>query len=227
MVPSISVTIMAFNEAPVIADQVRHTIDFFEARGMEFEVIVVDDGSTDGTSQQVMAVSDNDPRIKLLRHEKNQGMGVSIRDGYLASTKDFVTQLPGDMQVTAAVFDRFLDLLSSHDMVLSTYRHRDDGNARRVVSLGFQAATWVILGYWCAITGTMFIRRELLDGLPMESSTFMINCEIPLRLMRLGVKPAFVQIEAQKRPSGGSKVLRPGRIAGVIKEMMYLRRKLG
>jgi hypothetical protein len=125
------------------------------------------------------------------------------------------------------VFTRFLKLLPKSDPVLSTYRRRDDGLVRRVVSLGFRAATWGLLGYWCDITGTMFIRRELLTGLPMESDTFMINCEIPLRLMRAGVRPAFVQIEAAKRQAGGSKVLNPARIASVVSEMIRLRRKMG
>jgi len=224
--PFVSVTIMAFNEEAVIDKQVMATIAFFEGQGIAFEVLVVDDGSTDKTGEKVRMIAGQDPRVRLLRHEVNQGMGVSIRDGYMASSGTFVTQLPGDMQVTADVFERFLPFLDDHDMVLSTYRRRDDGRLRRVVSLGFRAATRGILGYWCAITGTMFIRRSLLEGLSMRSDTFMVNCEIPLRLMRKGVKPAFVEIEAQSRPSGGSKVLRLGRIARVVQEMLKLRRTL-
>lgn len=223
---TISVTIMAFNEEAVIARQVKTTIDFFDARGIDFEVLVVDDGSTDRTNNIIRGIAEHEPRVRLLRHGQNMGMGVSIRDGYQASTGTFVTQLPGDMQVTADVFDRFLPFLLDYDMVLSTYRRRDDGRLRRVVSLGFRAATRGILGYWCAITGTMFIRRSLLQGLPMRCDTFLVNCEIPLRLMRSGVKPAFVEIEAQTRPSGQSKVLRFGRIARVVREMLKLRRTL-
>lgn len=217
---------MAFNEAAVIAKQVKNTIEFFDKHGLDFEILVVDDGSTDETGDIVSSISKQDPRVRLLQHRQNRGMGASIRDGYRASTGTFVTQLPGDMQVTADVFERFLPFLPDHDMVLSTYRRRDDGRLRRVVSLGFRSATRLILGYWCAITGTMFIRRSLLQGLPMKSETFMLNCEIPLRLMRLGARTAFVEIEAQSRPSGSSKVLRVGRIAGVLQEMLKLRRTL-
>ncbi len=223
---SISVTIMAFNEESVIADQVAATVAFFRDRGIDYEVLVVDDGSTDRTGDIVAGLARQDSRVKLLRHAVNQGMGASIRDGYLASTGAFVTQLPGDMQVTADVFEHFLPLLGGYDMVLSTYRHRDDGFVRKVVSTGFRAATWALLGYWCAITGTMFIRRSLLQGLPMVSNTFMINCEIPLRLMRNGVRPAFVQIDAQPRKAGSSKVLNVSRVSRVLKEMVNLRSTL-
>ena len=217
---------MAFNEEAVIKDQVAATVEFFQTRGIDYEVIVVDDGSTDHTGDIVERLARHNDRIRLLRHAVNQGMGASIRDGYQASSMTFVTQLPGDMQVTASVFEKFLPYLTNHDMVLSTYRHRDDGVLRKLVSIGFRAATWVLLRYWCSITGTMFIRRSLLSGLPMKSNTFMINCEIPLRLMRNGVQPAFVQIDAQPRASGASKVFNVRRVARVLVEIVKLRSAL-
>lgn len=222
--PSVSVTIMAFNEQATIRAQVLETIRFFEAKGMDFEVVVVDDGSTDNTSSQIQGIGD--PRVRLIRHPTNMGMGAAIRHGYEASTKDFVTQLPGDMQVTANAFEPFLPLLDRYDLVLSRYKKRDDGLLRRVVSLGFQALSQVLLGYWCSITGTMFIRRELLKGLPIRSNTFMVNCEIPLRLMKRGVEPAFVAIEARPRSQGRSKVLNFKKIWNVTKEMYLLGREL-
>ena len=222
--PSVSITIMAFNEEKTIQEQVHHTISFFEARGIDFEVIVVDDGSFDRTAQKVSSIKDE--RVRLIRHPQNMGMGVSIRDGYTASTKEFVTQLPGDMQVTADEFEPFLPLLESYDLILSTYKERRDGLLRKCISLGFRFVTWSVLGYWCSITGTMFIRRSLIEHLPMLSRTFLINCEIPLRLIRKGIVPAYVQIHAAPRGHGKSKVLNLKRISRVLKEIYALRREL-
>ena len=224
MSASISVIIMAFNEQNTIKQQIDNVVNYFVPKSIDFEVVVVDDGSTDRTADIVQHYGDS--RVKLVRHERNMGMGAAIRDGYKAAVKDFVTQLPADLQVTPEQFDPFLDLIHAYDLILSTYRRRDDGFIRKIVSTGFRAVSWTMLGYWCSITGTMFIRRSLLQNIEMRSNTFLINCEIPLRLMRLGIKPAFVKIEAQKRGEGGSKVLNLKKISLVLKEMYELRRSL-
>jgi hypothetical protein len=94
---------------------------------------------------------------------------------------------------------------------------------RKVVTAGYQATARCLLGDPCAFTGTMVFRRAWLDRVRLTCDSFMVNVELPLKLMRLGVKPAYVTIEALARRHGRSKVLSPGRVAMVVGEMIHLR----
>jgi hypothetical protein len=154
-------------------------------------------------------------------------MGVAIRSGYAAATKEFVTQLPGDGQVVPDTLARFLPHLATHDLVLSTYARRGDGLVRAAVTAGYQATALALLGNRCAFTGTMVFRRALLDRVTLTCDSFLVNAELPLKLLRQGVVPAHVTIEAVARAHGRSKVLSAGRVARVVTEMLKLRAEMG
>ncbi len=224
---SLSIVVMAYNEAATIATQVSDCLKFLDrvlsGRG---EVIVVDDGSSDGTGDIAGSLAVEDARVKVVRHVVNRGMGAAINSGYRAAACDFVTQLPGDAQVVPDTLERFLPLLAEHDLVLSEYSRRGDGALRAILTFGYQMTALMLLKNRCAFTGTMVFRRGLIDDLPIRSRTFMANVEVPLRLIRNGVRPGLVTIECGPRQSGSSKVVSVRRILRVVAEMMALRREL-
>lgn len=222
--PSISVVIMAYNEEEGVALQVRRTLDFFTRHVRDFELICVDDGSSDRTGEVCEEFARNDPKVRVIRHEKNLGMGSAIKTGYLAATKEYVTQLPGDGQVNPEMFLRFFPFLGENDLILSRYDRRDDGLARNILTAGFRLAGWVITGLPCDFTGTMFFRRSFLEKIKMTSSSFFINYEVPFEIMRLTQKVAYVTIEAEKRRWGRSKVTSLRRIGVVLSDMIRYRR---
>lgn len=225
--PSLSVVVMAYNERVTIESQVHDTLAFLRSEADDFEVIVVDDGSTDGTAEIADCLAASDPHVHVVHHPGNMGMGVAIRSGYAAASKEFVTQLPGDGQVRPETLSRFLPYLSDYDLVLSTYSRRGDGVLRAIVTGGYQTVAYLLLGNRCAFTGTMVFRRSLLSRLELTCDSFLVNVELPLKLMRLGIKPAFVTIECIARPHGRSKVLSLRRVAQVLREMWRLRKELG
>jgi glycosyltransferase involved in cell wall biosynthesis len=223
---SLSVVIMAFNEEATIEQQVVNTLAFLSEWVKEGEVIAVDDGSTDRTGKILDALAKQDPRLKVVHHPRNLGMGVAIKSGYRTATMDFVTQLPGDAQVSPDTLIKFLPLVQTHDLVLSTYERRDDGLLRFFVTRAYWACAYAILHNPCKFTGTMVFRRSLLDRIAIKSDTFMVNVEVPLKLMKLGVKPAFVTIQAKERAFGRSRVLSLRTISKVLREMLMIREEL-
>jgi len=223
---SLSIVIMAFNEEATIAQQVMGALAFLSKWVNIGEVVAVNDGSTDRTGEILDALAKEDPRIKVVHHPRNLGMGVAIKTGYRCATMDFVTQLPGDGQVLPETLARFLPFLETHDLVLSTYEKRDDGVLRFVVTRAYWTTAYVILRNPCKFTGTMVFRRSLLEKISIKSTTFMVNVEVPLKLMKLGVKPAFVTIEARKRVHGRSRVLSLRTILKVLREMYMIRQEL-
>lgn len=224
---SLSIVIMAFNEEDNLPTQVERTIAFLEAHTRAWQVVIVNDGSADRTGELADEYARERPdNIVAVHHAQNRGMGAAIRNGYAAATCEWVTQLPADCQVDPQVFTRFLPHLSSADLVLSVYRRRDDGWRRKVLSWGFQSFVRLLLGSRGDFTGTMMFRRSLLEAVgELHSESFFVNLEFPIRALKLGTRHEIVEIEAQPRLHGESKVANTGRIKTVVREAIAMRRR--
>ncbi len=225
--PSLSVVIMAFNEEDNLPVQVDRTVAFLEEHTSDWQLIVVDDGSADRTGEIADAYEAARPdEITVVHHGRNRGIGAAIRSGYAAARGDWVTQLPADCQVDPQVFLRFFEHLERADIVLSVYRQRDDGLKRKVLSAGFQGFIRLLFGQRADFTGTMMFRRELLARVgELRAESFFVNLEFPIRCLRLGVPHALVEIEAQPRLHGSSKVANLRRIRTVVREALAMKRR--
>jgi glycosyltransferase involved in cell wall biosynthesis len=220
----LSVVMMAYNELACAPRTVGETCAWLARRVQDWELIFVDDGSTDGCADAVEALTSGNPRVRVLRHDRNRGMGAAIRTGYGAATKEWVTQLPADGQVPPETFELFFARLPGPDLVLSVYDKRGDGLLRTILSGGYATLGRLLLGKRSDYTGTMLLRRALLKDLPIRSDTFLANLEVPLRLLERGATFQVVTFRPSPRIAGQSKVLGLRRIARVAAEMLRLRR---
>lgn len=225
MEPNLSIVIMAFNEEQNLPVQLRRTVDFLESQGSRWQIVIVNDGSGDQTGAIAEEWSAQDPdRITVVHHGINRGMGAAIRNGYAAATMDWVTQLPADCQVDPQVFKGFLVERERHDLILSVYAKRDDGWMRSLLSWGFRSFIRIALGERGDFTGTMMFRRELLSRVgPLHGESFFVNLEFPIRALRLGTSHVILEIVAQPRLHGVSKVANMRRIRFVIRETLAMR----
>ncbi len=219
----LSIIIMAYNEEQSLPRQLARTLAFARERCAKFEVLVVDDGSTDGTAAVVRRYAIEEPRVRLLSHDRNYGMGRAIRTGYAAARLDWVTQLPADGQVNPQVLSRFLAETPTADLILSVYDERGDGLKRRFLSAGYKALGRLVLGTRADFTGTMLFRRRLLEQTPLHSETFFVNLEFPLQCLRRGVSHAIVTFRPEPRMAGESKVTSLRKIRLVFGEMLRMR----
>jgi len=224
---SLSIIIMAYNEEANLPVQMDRTVAFLQAHATDWQVVIVDDGSSDSTGAIADDLAAADPdHITAVHHAVNRGMGAAIRNGYAAARCEWVTQLPADCQVDPQVFVRFFPHMPTADIVLSVYRQRDDGWQRKVLSWGFQTFVRLVLGSRGDFTGTMLFRRTLLTSVgELHSESFFVNLEFPIRALALGTPFAVVEIEAQPRLHGASKVANTGRIKTVIREALAMRRR--
>src|SRR5687768_8357536 len=95
--PKLSVVIPAYNEAARIGPTLDAVERWLESTGEDYEVIVVDDGSADETARMVEAVGQKNPRIGVLRLEKNRGKGAAVRAGVLATRGEEVLFSDADL----------------------------------------------------------------------------------------------------------------------------------
>ncbi|MEZ4266691.1 MAG: glycosyltransferase family 2 protein [Myxococcota bacterium] len=227
MIDSLTIVIMAFDEEENLPVQVDRTVAFLREHMRDWQVVIVDDGSRDGTGAVADGYAELYPgQVDVVHHGVNKGMGVAIRNGYAAARCEWVTQLPADCQVDPRVFTRFFPHVPEVDIVLSVYRERDDGLKRAVMSKSFQLLVRLLIGQRGDYTGTMMFRRSLLERVgPLHSDSFFVNLEFPFRALRAGATHALVQIEAQPRLHGHSKVANFRRIQHVVREALAMRRR--
>jgi len=224
----VSVVIMAFDEEASLPAQIARTVAYAARTFGAWEVLVVDDGSRDGTAACVERAAQDERRVRLLRHAENRGMGAAIRTGYGAAALDWITQLPADGQVRAPVLDLLLPLVPDTPLVIGRYERRADGPLRGALTWGFRQVARGLVGHPCDFTGTHVVRRDLLAQTSMDSDTFFANLEMPLGLIRRGVAHRFVTIPAPApREHGTSRVAGARRIARVVGEMWRYRRAHG
>ncbi len=110
----------AFNERDRIAATLAAVIEYMDGRGHDFELIVVDDGSTDGTARVVETVADGEPRLRLLANSANRGKGYSVRRGIAASAGDVVLFSDADLSTPIEEYDKLLAYLDEYDLVMAS-----------------------------------------------------------------------------------------------------------
>src|SRR3982074_3513452 len=107
---SISAVLPAYNEEAIIERTVRHVAGFLSSLTGDFEVIVANDGSRDGTAAVLAGLEQREPalNLRIVTHEHNRGYGAALASGFDAARKDLVFLTDGDKQFDVADLQRFL-----------------------------------------------------------------------------------------------------------------------
>jgi len=223
---SISVVICAYNEEKNVKAVMEETLQVLSSMAADFELIVVDDGSSDNTLQAVRACASKEARIKIIVHAHNQGMGSSLLDGYNIAAKDFVTWLPADGQISAKDIKLFADNIDGYDMVVSYYVKRYESLLRKLTSKGVRIILFLLFGRIPRYDGTYMFRRQILKDIPLKMRTsFVLNYEFVIRAQRQGYKVKEVPTILLERISGSSKVMGTKKILFILCQILELRFK--
>ena len=230
--PSLTIVVPAYNERANLSRVIGDALTFARTSCRDAEVLVVDDGSSDGSADELASIARNHADascLRVVRHERNRGLTAALRTGFSEARNDFVTWLPADGQIALGELAKILDVWSDHDLVLSTYRHRDDGLSRAVMSRGLRVLLWATTGLRDRLEGVYLFRRALLDDLALVSdrSAGSVGFEIAVKMRRLGKRVTSTEIECAPRLSGRSKVANARNIVQSLGELWRIRRSLG
>jgi dolichol-phosphate mannosyltransferase len=206
--PAISLVLPAFNEAAVIARAVAEAESSLAEHFDCFEILVVDDGSTDATVEVVRRTLAGSPHTRLLRHEANRGYGAALRTGFAAARYELVAFTDADCQFDLADLARLANLAREVPVAVGYRADRKDPWRRRFLSRGYNLLARALCGTRvrdvdCALK---VFRREVLANLLPESRGFFVNTEMLTRARLLGLEVADLPVTHRPRAGGTSKV---------------------
>lgn len=228
--PSISLIYLCLNEERSLPAVLREALDYCRGRLDDWEILVVDDGSTDRSAEIVRALAADEPRLRLLQHPRNLGMGAGLRTGIAAASKAYFCMLAADGQIAPQEIDKMLPGLAQAPVVLSTYVRRPDEWYRVVLSRGFRLYMRAAVGVSFALEGTYLFPTTLardeigLDAIGAE--TFFFSFELVARALQRGVAVADTVIECRPRSDGTpSRIANLKQIRRVAGEVWQFRRR--
>ena len=228
---SLSLIYLCWNEEAALGHTLSEALGWCAGFSGDWEILVVDDGSTDGSAEIVRQLAANEPRLRLLQHDRNRGMGAGLRTGIAAATKSHFCMLAADGQIPTAELDKMLPLLSKAPIVLSTYGNRPNNALRTAISRCFRWYMGLLVGVDFALEGTYLfpvaLARDEIGLDRIGADTFFFSFELIARALQRGHTAADAVIASRPRSEGGgSRVANAARIRRVAAEVVALRRRL-
>jgi dolichol-phosphate mannosyltransferase len=214
----------AYNEEAGIAHTVESTAPVLDRLFDDYELIVIDDGSTDGTLAVLQGLAPRFPRLRVLSYSPNRGYAEALRRGFAASARPFVFFTDADLQFDPEELPLLFDALDGADLAVGFRKDRRDPWPRKVYSRVYNGLQRVLLGIRATDINCAFklFRREFITDIPLTAESFVINAEIFLRAKQRGARVAEVGVTHRERARGTSTV-RPSIVFRTLREMARLR----
>lgn len=217
--PTISIIIPAYNEEGNLRGTVNEVLRAFGDRFGGYEILIVNDGSKDGTGEVANALAAENPRIKAIHNSPNMGFGYSYRRGVQAATCDYVGFFPGDDCLPAECIAALFDLVGSAD-IISHYTSNLEVRlpARRVISRTYTWMMNTLFGlHLVYFNGPTIHRREVIQNVKISTYGFAFLSEIMVRLIRSGHSYHQIGTPIRERKRGSSKAFHPRNVVTVVK----------
>lgn len=206
---TISVTVPCLNESKNIGTTIevlQKTLEGFK----DYEIIVINDGSSDDTRNVVSSLEEADPRITLINHSTTQGRGYSIKEGYKKSKYDYLVCFNGKHDISATEMAKIFAAIGHSDLIISYQANTAERPfIRRVFSKAFTFILNLSFGLNLKyFNGSSILKREHFERLDVHTDSYAMDAEILIKLLKSGISyhevPVFDIIEDERKTRSNS-----------------------
>jgi len=225
---SITVFFPCYNEQDNVAKVAEQAVKVLEDLRADYEVIIVDDGSSDKTAEIADRLAAAHKRVRVIHHPRNLGYGAALQSGFRAATKELVFYTDGDAQFDLNELPPLLPLVKEFDIVSCYRMNRQDAPFRKL-------GGWL----WTKMNGVLFsvnlrdidcafklYKRAIFDNIQMESQGALIDTEILARAARKGYKITQRGVHHYPRTAGQQTGGSPKVVLRAFKEVIRLRGRI-
>lgn len=221
---SLTIVVPALNEEHNLEAAITSIVNAISDRGIDWEITLVNDGSTDKTRDIANELANKIPRIKVIHHQRPMGIGYCFREGIESSSKDAITWLPGDNEGDPYDIFKYLPMLEHVDIVVPFVLNvgvRSRG--RQLLSTLYLWLINLSFGMTFNYTnGNAIYRRSIFQVVKLQANGFFFMPECLIKAVRAGFIFAEVPLHLEKRLHGNSKLMSFKSICIVIWEFIKL-----
>lgn len=205
---SLSLVLPAYNEEQVIGQAIAEADEALSELSSDYEILVVDDGSSDSTAAIVRQEAVNRPAVRLLQQPENMGYGAALARGFRESDKELVAFTDSDCQFDLSEISRLIELSKDYDIVCGYRIDRQDHWIRKLYSGTYNAIVRILLGTHvrdsdCAMK---VFRRDVIQSIDITTTGFFVNSEILSKARMANRSIIEVGVTHRPRPRGESTV---------------------
>ena len=221
---SISFFFPCYNEALNVGTLIEQAVKVGEDYGVDYEVVVVDDGSRDNSAEIVRNWSKKNPKVRLVQHPHNLGYGAALRTGLESCQKDLVFLTDGDNQFHIGDIEKLFSKIDSCDVVTGYRIQRQDKFHRRLKGMVWKWLSKTLFSLPVRDVDCAFklFRRRALKGLTLKSNQLLIHAEILARIKKNGFKIEEIGVTHHPRVAGKATATSFGRMIKSIIELFRL-----
>lgn len=225
---SISVFFPCYNEQENVGRTTEKAIVVLEKLNADFEVIIVDDGSSDDTGRIAAELADKDDRVRVVHHPRNLGYGAALQSGFEAATKELVFYTDGDGQFDISEMPPLLELIGQYDIVSAYRLDRKDSVMRKINGWCWTKLVCLLFGLRIRDIDCAFklYKREIFDNIQLSSTGALIDTEILARAARKGYRITQKGVHHYPRTAGEQSGANPAVILRAFKELFVLQRRI-
>jgi glycosyltransferase involved in cell wall biosynthesis len=221
----LTVVLPCFNEAANVAQAIQEARWAAVWSADRHQIVVVDDGSTDGTAGIAREVARAIPYVTVVQHDHNRGYGAALVTGLRAARMPWVLLTDADLQFDLGQLEHFIPLTTNADVVLGWRIARKDPLHRRVNAAAWN---WLVRRTFdlrvrdvdCAFK---LVRREVAEDIQLASSGAMISTELLIRAQRNGARIRELGVEHRARLAGEQSGAAPRVVLRALRELRRLR----
>jgi glycosyltransferase involved in cell wall biosynthesis len=222
--PTVSFVVTALNEERHVEATAATIRAAAEGILADWEVVLVDDGSTDRTGEIMDRLAAADPRLRVVHNPRNLGLGGAYKRGLAAARLEHVMWVSGDNAETAENLRNILRHVGEADIVIPVLVDQENRPwLRRLTSRTFVLVVNLLFGLRVRYyNGAVVHRRALIQGIEIVTDSFAYQAEALIKLLRAG--RSFVEVEYQSASYSGiiSYAMRPKNLARVVGTLLRL-----
>lgn len=203
--PELSIFFPFWNEEKNIKKVVEDALPIAKEIAGEWEITMVDDGSSDNTREEAKELSRKYRNVKLISHQPNRGYGAALKSGLEASKYKYVVFTDGDRQFDFSEIYKFVEEIKSADIVIGYRKTRQDSFGRHILMNLLKVWDFLFFRFYfrdidCGFK--MFRKQAVEEILPLRSEGAMITTEILAKAKRKNLRIKEVEVNHYPRKFG-------------------------
>ena len=225
LVLSVSAFFPCYNDALSIGKMVRDVRESLVEAVSDFEIIVVNDGSSDNSLQVLQELQKEVSELRIVNHEVNRGYGGALLSGIAASTKQWVFYTDGDAQYDAREISRCIAAVTESSDVIQGFKiGRGDPLHRRIIGRVYHHSVRLLFRLPVRDTDCDFrlMRKSILDKFRLQSTTGVICVEMMHAFNRVNARFVEVGVSHYHRPHGKSQFFRVPAVSRSALQLLQL-----